>query len=178
MGSYLRNIIDKQSDADRNTWYTHKTRLIGEAGYYRSYPDTVTADHGTDQNIAFTPHDYGYNAFQLNVPVAGTTVTVDFEGITGDSRYRTIGDSKAGWRFGFVGVQGSWTPVYGEMGSATGISPNGTISFTVPAGGLKQLWFVVSGAPTRHEAHIWDDDVTNDEEYPYRVKFTNTTVKN
>lgn len=177
LGSYLRNIIDKQNDNDRQTWYTHKTRLVEEDGYYRSYPDTVTADHGVEQNIAFTPHDYGYNAFQLNVPAGGTTVTVEFEGITGDTRYRTIGDGKAGWRFGFVGVQGSWTPVYGDMGSATGTSPRSTVSFTVPGGGLKQLWFVVSGAPTRHEAHVWDDKVTNDEEYPYRVKFTNATVK-
>ena len=178
LGGYLRRIVDRQSEADRQTWYTHKTRLIAENGYYRSYPDTVTADHGTEQNIAFTPHDYGYNAFQLSVPEGGTTVTAEFEGITGDSRYRTVGDSKAGWRFGFVGVQGSWTPVYGDMGVATGTAPQASVSFTVPGGGLKRLWFVVSGAPTRHEPHVWDDDVSNDEEYPYRVKFVNTEVKN
>ncbi len=177
LGSYLRTLIDQQNEYDRETWYTHKTRLIAENGYYRSYPDTVTVDHGTEQNIAFTPHDYGYNAFQLEVPAGGTTVTVEFEGITGDSRYRTVGDHKAGWRFGFVGVQGGWTPVYGDMGEASALEPNASISFTVPSGGLDQLWFVVSGAPSVHEPHVWDDNASNDEEYPYRVKFTHTNVK-
>ena len=64
------------------------------------------------------------------------------------------------------------------MGEATGTAPQASVSFTVPGGGLKRLWFVVSGAPTRHEPHVWDDDVSNDEEYPYRVKFVNTEVKN
>ena len=58
-------------------------------------------------------------------------MTAEFEGITGDSRYRTVGDSKAGWRFGFVGVQGSWTPVYGDMGEATGTCLLYTSAYTL-----------------------------------------------
>jgi hypothetical protein len=35
---------------------------------------------------------------------------------------------------------------------------------------------VVSGAPTVHWRHAWDDNDANDEQWPYQVKFNNTNV--
>ncbi len=36
----------------------------------------------------------------------------------------------------------------------------------------KQAWFVVTGAPKEHWHHPWDDDASNDEQWPYQVTFT------
>ena len=49
------------------------------------------------------------------------------------------------------------------------------VNFTVP-NGCERLWFVVVGAPTSYRAHAWDEDETNDEQFPYKVKFTNTNL--
>ncbi|MDR1274622.1 MAG: DUF6055 domain-containing protein [Odoribacteraceae bacterium] len=176
LGAYFRQGIDRESAASRAAWYTHKTSLVEEGdGYLIIAPDTTTRDHGTSLNVGLAPHDYGYNAIPLTVPAAGATVSVDFKGVRGDARYKTFGDARAGWRYGFVGVKADgWTPVYGEMKR----DDEGTLSFATPAGAaLGQLWLVVSGAPVTHEKHPWDDNASNDEEYPYKVKFTNTTYK-
>jgi hypothetical protein len=52
---------------------------------------------------------------------------------------------------------------------------SGTASFTTPAD-CTDLWFVVSGAPTSYWMHGWDDDESNDEQWPYRVKFDGTGI--
>jgi hypothetical protein len=174
-GDAYRQVIDRSSAADKARWYTHKTKLLDNGdGYLIVAPDTTTKDHGTNliTNGGLAPHDYGYNAIPLNVQAAGTTVSVDFRGVRGDSRYKTFADARAGWRYGFVGVKG-WTPVYGTIYR----DDEGTASFTIPSGGLDQLWLVVSGAPTSHVQHVWDENTANDEEYPYKVKFNNTTYK-
>jgi hypothetical protein len=49
------------------------------------------------------------------------------------------------------------------------------LHFNVPDN-CKQLWLVVSGAPTTYWRHAWDDDDTNDEQWPYQVKFNNTNL--
>jgi hypothetical protein len=38
------------------------------------------------------------------------------------------------------------------------------------------LWMVVTGAPTTHWRHAWDDDDSNDEHWPYKVKFEQTNL--
>jgi hypothetical protein len=40
----------------------------------------------------------------------------------------------------------------------------------------KKLFFIVSGAPTEHWHHPWDDNDANDEQWPYKVKFTGVSV--
>lgn len=35
-------------------------------------------------------------------------------------------------------------------------------------------WLVISGAPTEHWRHAWDDNDANDEQWPYQVKFSGT----
>jgi hypothetical protein len=117
--------------------------------------------------------NYGFNPVQLTVPVPGTSVTADFQGIKGDAQYNTTYDLFAGWRWGFVGIQSDGTPVYGEMNS----NDSGVLSFTVPFNmQLARLYFVVSGAPKQHFHHAWDDTGSNDEQYPWKVKFTNATI--
>ncbi|MDR0545088.1 MAG: DUF6055 domain-containing protein [Odoribacteraceae bacterium] len=176
-GYAYRQVINASSTADKARWYTHKTKLLSEPdGYWIVAPDfNRETDPGTSliNDGALAPHDYGYNAIPLTVPAVGTTVSVDFKGVRGDSRYRTFADSRAGWRYGFVGVKSDgWTPVYGAIHR----DDEGTASFAVTEN-LSQLWLVVSGAPTTHVQHVWEDNITNDEEYPYKVKFTNTSKK-
>jgi len=108
------------------------------------------------------PTNYGFNAVRLEVPTAGTEVTVDFMGrpdligtdvasvfrITDASRIQN-----AGWRYGFVAVTGDLaledTRVYSDIFSAAYANPHTQGSFIVPDGAT-YLWLVVTGAPTEH----------------------------
>jgi hypothetical protein len=51
-----------------------------------------------------------------------------------------------------------------------------TAKIMIPQG-AKELWLVVTGAPSEHRNHVWDDKPDNDENFPYKVKFTNTTIQ-
>jgi len=95
------------------------------------------------------PQNYGYNAIQLNVPVTGTKVSLDFKGIVGAEGFSNVQAEKAGWRYGFLASRDDGSRVYGDTFSK---SP-GTAEFTVPAS-TKFLWLVVSGAPTEHWIHV------------------------
>ena len=41
------------------------------------------------------PQNYGYNAIQLEVPAAGTSVQLEFEGLVGAEGYRSIQPRKS-----------------------------------------------------------------------------------
>lgn len=121
------------------------------------------------------PENYGYNVIRLNAPVKATTVYAFFEGKAGMDGYRKNYTASAGWRYGFVALLNDGTRVYSEMKSAGYAAPSGTLMFLCPDN-CKQLWLVVSGAPSSHWRHAWDDDDTNDEQWPYEVKFNNTNL--
>jgi len=118
---------------------------------------------------AWCPQNYGYNIMNMKYAKAGTTVKATFKGIAGADGYRAIKTDKAGWRYGFVSYASDGTRVYSEMGR----DAEGTIEFTLPEK-HSRLFFVVMGAPTEHWHHPWDDNVTNDEQWPYQVTFENT----
>ncbi|MDR2840911.1 MAG: T9SS type A sorting domain-containing protein [Paludibacter sp.] len=126
------------------------------------------------------PENYGYNVIRLNLTQGTTTIVAAFEGILGNASngFRAKNPSKNGWRFGFVHQAADGTRTYSPMHSAhtssPDIVPRDTITFACPAGG--RLWFVVTGAPTQHWHHEWDDNDTNDEQWGYRVKFLNTNL--
>jgi len=122
--------------------------------------------------------NYGYNSIKLNAPFSQTDVSVTFKGMTGASGFRNINTSSGGWRFGFVALLEDGTRVYSNMGQANvsnGTNPEQTLSFSCPDKCIK-LWLVVSGAPQTHTRHPWDDDASNDEQWPYQVKFQNTNL--
>ena len=118
---------------------------------------------------SYCPQNYGYNVIQLKNSGAGQVIKANFKGIAGADGYRAVKVEKAGWRYGFCAYKTDGTRVYGEMGR----DPEGTIEFTIPTG-TKYLWFVVSGAPTEHWRHPWNDDTSDDEQWPYEVQFENT----
>lgn len=178
INQYMRSMLDKKSASERNNYYTNKTWLIHNStdDYYRCYPDTYKTDQGTSVNYALSPQSYGYNAVHLKVPIAGTEVTIDFEGLSSypetliaDYNY----SSTLGWRWGVVACtgEGGWTPVYSEMQK----SDSGSLTFTVPED-TKRLVFIVTGAPTSHRQKDWDEDVSDDYHFPYRFKVTGTSI--
>lgn len=115
--------------------------------------------------------NHGYNVIRLNVPAAGTAITAEFAGVAGASGYNAVNVPNAGWRYGFVALQTDGTRVYSEMYSAK----SGSAGFTCPEN-CSNIWFVVSGAPTAYWVHPWDEDASNDEQWPYKVKFTGTNI--
>lgn len=121
--------------------------------------------------------NYGYNTIRLNVPTDSSTIKIYFEGQSGESGYRCLNKTAAGWRFGVVALTEDEQRVYSEMKKAeydqNFINNKDSLIFECPED-CKRLWLVVTGAPDYHWRHAWDNDDTNDEQWPYRVKFNNT----
>ena len=132
---------------------------------------TRTADGAWRVDAAYCPQNYGYNIINLNAVPAGTEVSAQFRGVAGADGYRKINVSKAGWRYGFVAYTQDGQSFYSD----TFRQQEGTATMTVPSG-CQRLFFVVMGAPTEHWRHPWDDDASNDEQWPYEVSFTNTNL--
>lgn len=140
---------------------SHQTHLHKAAGQ----TDTWEVDE------AYCPQNYGYNIINMNNAAPDTVVKAYFNGIAGASGYRNINRDKAGWRYGFVAYTSDEQTVYSEMGK----DKEGVLEFTIPEK-CQRLFFVVMGAPTEHWRHPWDDNNSNDEQWPYQVSFENTDV--
>ncbi|WP_140486586.1 DUF6055 domain-containing protein [Flavobacterium sp. GSA192] len=153
LGVHNKSFIKGLSSVDQKKHRHHTTLEVADNGYYKIANKQI-------------PHIYGYNAIQLSVPKSGTKVTVDFEGLNGQW------SSIEGWRYGFVVINENDTAIYGKMRKAK----QGTAKIMTPQG-AKELWLVVTGAPSEHRNHVWDDKPDNDENFPYKVKFTNTTIQ-
>lgn len=129
-----------------------------------------------DPSVAI--ENYGYNSIKLNAPSTQTAVSVSFKGKAGASGFRSLNIDKGGWRYGFVALLKDGTRVYSDMATAkyaNGANPEGSLNFSIPAN-CDKLWLVVSGSPQEYWHHAWDDDNTNDEQWPYEVQFTNTNL--
>lgn len=139
------------------------------------------------------PGTTGFNFVQLQVPAVGTTVSVDLKALQPgsalsaddpgnivDGDYNVIGNTSnynsnssnalGNYRFGFISVKGT-DATYGEMTTGS----EGKAEFTVPAG-CEKLYLCVVATPT-YASHAWDEDETNDDQWPYAVTFTGTNVK-
>ncbi len=131
-----------------------------------------TLEDGSHQvSYEFTPGTTGYNVIRLNVPEAGTEISTIFTGMANANGYNPVDESRAGWRYGYVALLEDGTRVYGDMNEGV----NNTANFSVPQNTSK-LWFVVTGAPNSYEPHPWDEDNSNDDHWPYKVKFENTNI--
>lgn len=137
------------------------------------------------------PGSTGYNAIPLNVPAAGTVVTTTFSGLApgsalapGDpgqytdndkklttTNYNSSSQTRAGWRYGYVALLSNGQRMYGDMNR----NSSANVQFTVPTGCTK-LWFVVLGAPSTYTSCPWDEKESNDDQWPYTVKFVNTDL--
>lgn len=117
------------------------------------------------------PQNYGYNIIPLTARPAGTTVSAHFHGMAGADGYRKVNTDKAGWRYGFVALGRDGKRTYGSMQAEA----DGIATMTLPDN-VERLWFVVTGAPTEHWRHPWDENEANDEQWPYQVRFDETDL--
>lgn len=117
------------------------------------------------------PQNYGYNGIKLTVPKVGAVVSLNFKGNAGAEGYRAVNTEKAGWRYGFLAVKADGSRVYGKVYSDS----NGEVKFKVPKH-TQFLWLVVSGSPTEHWSHEVDGEDKNDEQWPYQIKLSGTTL--
>ena len=159
---------------DIESWKTYGQSLIGsEQQRLTEASEAIVQSHLGGETEwwvvppAYCPQNYGYNANPLKVSAAGTVVTAPFKGLMGATGYRSIYPERAGWRYGFVTYSSDGTRTYSPIGRKA----EGEVSITIPEK-CSHLWFVVMGAPTKWWTHSWDDDPSNDEQWPYAVKFT------
>lgn len=134
-----------------------------DEGYYRISPEQC-------------PENYGYNVIQLNIPQNEKTIKAYFKGIIPDgTTYRRISPFDAEWRYGFVAVDKNGERFYSDMGTAKYKDEADTLEFTCPENCVS-LMMVVTGCTRRHWHHEWDDNDSNDEQWPYEIKFGNTDL--
>lgn len=153
------------------TWDIDALRTTGKnrQDQFNTSMHDVTGTPYLEVDSINCPQNYGFNVIKLKNADAGTEVKANFRGVAGASGFRAINADKAGWRYGFVAQQTDGTRVYGDMFKDS----EGVATFTIPEN-LSKLWFVVLGAPTEHWRHPWNDDVSDDEQWPYRVSFEGT----
>lgn len=157
------------------TWDIPDLRSSGSK-YIASRPQPAMTNKGDNYwmiHASVCLENTGHNIIKLNAPATAKRVTVYFEGKAGESGFRQKNLSYAGWRFGFVALLKDGTRIYSDMGSASYSTPTQVLHFDCPAD-CSQLWLVVTGAPSTYWRHAWDDDDSNDEQWPYQVKFNNT----
>jgi hypothetical protein len=161
------------------TWDIPALKSYG-AAYIASRPQPKMNNMGNyvwriDSTVCI--ENYGHTIIKLNAPATATTVFATFEGLAGTNGFRKNYVNYAGWRYGFVALLKNGTRVYGDMKSAnmTDNGGKGSVSFNCPAN-CDKLWFVVSGSPTVHWRHAWDDNDANDEQWPFQVSFGNTNL--
>ena len=174
------------------TWDLDDIRDIGKNFIGRHAYKFYTNEDGKYQvSYKKCPGTGGYNVIPLNVPAAGTTVTTRFEALQPGSalaaddpgsyddngRVKTTrtynkGDlTRAGWRYGYVALLNNGERIYSDMNRLTAAN----VEFTIPENCFR-LWFVVTGAPTTYTSHPWDENESNDDQWPYTVQFTNTDI--
>lgn len=155
------------------TWDLDAIRTIG-ADYIGDHTYLYNTLSDGSYQVAYDrcPGTTGYNVIRLTVPAAGTQVSTAFTGQVNASGFNTVSTpSRAGWRYGYIALLEDGTRQYGTMNQGT----TNTVTYTIPANCAK-LWFVVTGAPSTYAAHPWDEDESNDDQWPYKVKFTNTNI--
>lgn len=171
---------DEMFDASRrivNLDFTHAfdvtRKHAGQMTTKLGAPDTEGWQMVTLENC---PENYGFNAIPLNLPEAGTTVSVDFKGQAGAKGFNAVNTDKAGWRYGFIATDKEGKCTYSEMGKEN----NGNLSYQVPEG-TEQLWLVVMGAPSEYwrTPERWGNEGEDKEsaQWPYSIKLNGTTCK-
>ena len=150
-------------------------------------------DGGFQPTYDNCPGTTGFNAIELNIPAAGTKVKADLKAVapgselvSGDqgkvvngdgaaignvTTYNQQSNTSSAYRIGFVAIGGD-KATYGTMAKGK----DAVAEMEVPAG-TEKLYLVVVATPTDYERQGWDDDETNDQQWPYNVKFENTGVK-
>ena len=119
------------------------------------------------------PQDYGYNAIRLTVPRGGDSISIEFQGLAGDTTFVSKHPGEAGWRYGFVASDHNGYTHYGEMQKAVN-GKNPPVTYRVPEQ-TQYLWLVVTAAPTVHHGY-WkfygqlEKEKGNEPQWPYQIR--------
>ncbi|MGM9684720.1 MAG: DUF6055 domain-containing protein [Bacteroidaceae bacterium] len=146
------------------------------------------------------PQGTGFNVIPLQIQPAGTEITTHFTAMRplsklaeGDPKeyhngdrfttvnrnyYNNQNSSYRGFRLGYVVLKTdgsreyiSEDSIYGTGGGEKTVD----VSFTVPAN-AKQMWLVVAPSLKSYIQHKWDENVENDDQWPYRFELEGTKL--
>lgn len=175
--SYRNNYIGK---------FDYRAVQLGENKYQVAY--------------ASAPQGTGFNVIELSVPTAGTTITTKFTALTpgcalnetdpgeynngnalvnaGVKRYNSVSAYARGFRVGYVFLKNDGTREYYNdntvHGKGTG-EVTEDITAEVPTG-TKRMFLVVSPALSTYIQHKWDENIKNDDQWPYQFELLGTTA--
>ena len=151
---------------------------------------------------ASAPQGTGFNVIELSVPTAGNTVTTKFTALkpgaalneadpgeynngnagalvsAGVTKYNRVSPRERGFRIGYVFLKNDGTREYSNDNT---VHCKGTdevtedITAEVPQD-TKRMFLVVSPAFSTYIQHKWDDDITNDDQWPYQFELEGTTA--
>lgn len=141
------------------------------------------------------PQTTGFNVIPLSNFRAGAEFSIDFTSLANraplaandpkqymndETRYTTTtvttynnysGYTNLGFRVGFVAQlrDGSCQYFGGDRISTQGRETTMTLTCTPPSN-VKNMWMVVVPAPNQYDQHKWDENISNDEQCPYKFK--------
>jgi hypothetical protein len=166
------------------------------------YRCVQTADNTYQVALASTPQSTGFNIIPLQVPEAGTEIITHFTALPtganlaeGDPAELMNGDtgwskttrttyirntipSQRAFRLGYVALMKDGTRQYIQQDALycqTGQEVTEDVGMTVPEG-VDRLWLIVVPAPKRYNQHKWDENMLNDEHWPYRFSLEGTDI--
>ena len=179
---------------------SYRSSYIGNFDYYCS----KLGEKQYQVAYASAPQSTGFNVIELTVPSSGTTITTAFKALThgcalnecdpgqynngvanslvsaGVKNYNSAGtDSYRGFRVGYVFLKSNGTVSYYNDGivHCTGTAETTeNISTTVPSS-TSRIFLVVTPALSTYVRHPWDDNVLNDDQWPYSFTLTGTDLK-
>jgi hypothetical protein len=202
ISTYLRLYCDNNTETLYAELYDYAARMTTyDIDGVRNYKTPAAGNYTTKMfeagsgyyqvGYAGCPGTTGFNVIPLNLP-EDHTITATFEGLAPGSslaaddpgnrinsdgatvanvrNYNANGNTSAGWRYGFVSVANGvaqYSAMYKD-------SP-ATVSYTIPDG-TTNLYLVVMGAPGTYAPHPWNDDESDDLQWPYKVKFDGTDL--
>ncbi|MBR5748292.1 MAG: DUF4859 domain-containing protein [Prevotella sp.] len=152
---------------------------------------------------ASVPQSTGFNVVELSVPEAGTSITTRFTALTpgcnlnasdpgeynngnanalvraGVTKYNYVSNASArGFRVGYVFLKDDNAREYynDDIVHCKGTDEaTEDITTEVPAG-TKRMFLVVSPALSGYIQHKWDENIKNDDQWPYQFELINTTA--
>lgn len=150
---------------------------------------------------ASAPQSTGFNVIELSVPAAGTSITTKFTALTnasplndadpgeynnggalvsaGVTKYNYVTNrTYRGFRLGYVFLKSDGTREYynDDVVHCTGINEvTEEIAAEVPAG-TKRMFLVIAPALTSYLQHKWDENIQNDDQWPYQFELVGTTA--
>ena len=133
----------------------HKSNLVAVDGKENCY--SISSE--------MIPQCYGYNGVELNVPEAGSEITIALNGIMPDG-------IKGEWNYAILPIKNDSVADYNTaLRSRTVDGKGNEIRYVVPQTGLSHLWWVVNAVPSVH------DESKVESAWKYNVNINGTTPK-